>query len=72
VSEEKICSIVGCRKPYKRSMKRDRIAESVAKSNLKVKDSKSRKIYLCADHWKIVKKVFKKDTTKAERLRWGH
>jgi hypothetical protein len=53
-------------------MKRDRIAESVAKSNLKVKDARSRKIYLCADHWKIVKKVFKKDTTKAERLRWGH
>ena len=72
VSEEKICSIVGCRKPSKRSMKRDRIAESVSKSNLKVKDARSRKVYLCADHWKTVKKVFKKDTTKAERLRWGH
>ena len=72
VPEEKICSIVGCRKPSKRSMKRDRIGESVAKSNLKVKDARSRTIYLCADHWKIVKKVFKKDTTKAERLRWGH
>ncbi|MHA2351623.1 MAG: hypothetical protein ACXABX_00715 [Candidatus Thorarchaeota archaeon] len=53
-------------------MKRDRIAESVAKSNLRVKDARSRKIYLCSDHWKTVKKVFKKDTTKAERLRWGH
>ncbi|MFW9810540.1 MAG: hypothetical protein ACFFE6_14270 [Candidatus Thorarchaeota archaeon] len=52
-------------------MKRDRIAESVAKSDLKVKDAKSRTVYLCADHWKIVKKVFKKDT-KGERLRWGH
>ncbi|MFW9868292.1 MAG: hypothetical protein ACFFFO_01575 [Candidatus Thorarchaeota archaeon] len=52
-------------------MKRDRIAESVAKSDLKVKDTKSRTVYLCADHWKIVKKVFKKDT-KGERLRWGH
>jgi hypothetical protein len=72
VPEEKICSIVGCRKPSKRSMKRDRIAESVAKSNLRVKDARSRKVHLCADHWKTVKKVFKKDTTKAERLRWGH
>ena len=72
VPEEKICSIVGCRKPSKRSMKRDRIAESVAKSNLKVKDARSRTIYLCSDHWKTVKKVFKKDTTQAERLRWGH
>ena len=71
VPEEKICSIVGCRKPSKRSMKRDRIAESVTKSNLKVKDARSRTIYLCADHWKTVKKVFKKDT-KGERLRWGH
>ncbi|MFX1560503.1 MAG: hypothetical protein ACFFBL_07930 [Promethearchaeota archaeon] len=72
MSEDKICSIVGCRKPSKRSMKRDRIAESVVKSNLKVKDARSRKVYLCADHWKTVKKVFKKDTTKPERLRWGH
>jgi len=71
VSEDKICSIVGCRKPSKRSMKRDRISESVAKSNLKVKDARSRTIYMCADHWKIVKKVFKQDT-KGERLRWGH
>lgn len=71
VSEDKICSIVGCRKPSKRSMKRDRISESVTKSNLKVKDAKSRTVYLCADHWKTVKKVFKKET-KPERLRWGH
>ncbi len=71
VSMEKICSIAGCRKPAKRSLKRDRIAESVTKSNLNVKDARSRKISLCADHWKTVKKVFKKDT-KGERLRWGH
>jgi len=38
---------------------------------LKIKDARARKVYLCADHWKIVKKAFKKDT-KAERLRWGH
>ncbi|MBY8996427.1 MAG: hypothetical protein KGD60_01755 [Candidatus Thorarchaeota archaeon] len=84
MSEDKICSISGCRKPSKRSMKRDRISESVTKSNLKVKDARSRTILLCADHWKTVKKVFKKDTkgerlrwglkkdTKSERLRWGH
>jgi len=48
-----------------------RIAESVAVSGLKLKDAASRKTYLCSDHWKSVKKAFKKDT-KPERLRWGH
>jgi len=65
----KICSIVGCDKPSKRSFATTRIAESVSKSGLRVKDARSRKTYLCADHWKIVKKVFKKET-KAERMRW--
>ncbi|MCK5389986.1 MAG: hypothetical protein KAJ36_05820 [Candidatus Thorarchaeota archaeon] len=45
--------------------------ESVSSSGFKVKDARSRKVYLCADHWKIVKKAFKKET-KGERLRWGH
>ncbi|MGY5872701.1 MAG: hypothetical protein RTV72_10685 [Candidatus Thorarchaeota archaeon] len=45
--------------------------ESVTSSGFKVKDARARKIYLCADHWKTVKKAFKKET-KGERLRWGH
>lgn len=68
---KKTCSIVGCDKPSKRTFATVRIAESVTKSGLKVKDARSRKVHLCHDHWKIVKKSFKKDT-KAERLRWGH
>jgi len=48
-----------------------RIMPSVSSSGLNVKDARARKTYLCADHWKIVKKAFKKDT-KGERLRWGH
>jgi hypothetical protein len=67
----KTCSIVGCEKPSKRSFATVRITESIANSGLKVKDARSRKVYLCSDHWKTVKKVYKKDT-KAERLRWGH
>ncbi|MHA1138021.1 MAG: hypothetical protein ACTSSE_16190 [Candidatus Thorarchaeota archaeon] len=70
-STKKECSIVGCRKPSKRSFATVRIMPSVNSSGLKVKDARDRKTYLCADHWKIVKKAFKKDT-KGERLRWGH
>lgn len=70
-STTKECSIVGCRKPSKRSFATVRIMESVTSSGLRVKDGRSRKTYLCADHWKIVKKAFKKET-KGERLRWGH
>lgn len=71
VSSTKECSISGCRKPSKRSFATVRIMPSVNSSGLKVKDARDRKTYLCADHWKIVKKAFKKDT-KGERLRWGH
>ncbi len=73
----KVCSIVGCDKPSKRSFSRDRILQSIIKSGLRVKeprsgrDARSRKVYLCADHWKVVKKVFKKET-RPERMRWGH
>jgi len=48
-----------------------RISASVTMSGLKLKDASARKTYLCSDHWKTVKKAFKKDT-KPERLRWGH
>ncbi|MBN2229605.1 MAG: hypothetical protein JW779_08405 [Candidatus Thorarchaeota archaeon] len=71
MSTIKECSILGCRKTSKRSFATVRIMESITNSSLKVKDARARKIYLCADHWKIVKKAFKKDT-KGERLRWGH
>jgi len=70
-SSEKICSIVGCEKPSKRSFSTERIGQSVLESGLKVKDARKRKTYLCQDHWKKVKKAFKKDT-KPERMRWGH
>lgn len=71
MSSEKECSIVGCRKPAKRSFATIRIMPSISSSGFKVKDARARKTYVCADHWKIVKKAFKKET-KPERLRWGH
>lgn len=71
VPTKKVCSIIGCENPSKRSFASVRISESLAKTGLRVKDARSRKVYLCADHWKQVKKAFKK-VTKPERLRWGH
>jgi len=70
-SLKKTCSIVGCDKASKRSFATVRISESISKSNLRVKDARDRKTYLCQDHWKTVKKAYKKET-KPERLRWGH
>ncbi len=70
-SKEKICSIVGCEKEHKRSFASQRITPSIAASGLKVKDARKRRVYLCDEHWKRVKKEFRKDT-KPERMRWGH
>jgi hypothetical protein len=69
--KKKTCSILGCDKPSKRSFATVRIGESVAKAGLRLEDASARKVYLCREHWKKTKKIFKKDT-KAERLRWGH
>lgn len=70
-STKKTCSIVGCQNDSKRSFPTVRITKSIANTGLQVKDARSMKVYLCSDHWKLVKKEFKKDT-KPERLRWGH
>ncbi|MFW9909217.1 MAG: hypothetical protein ACFFEF_11640 [Candidatus Thorarchaeota archaeon] len=70
-SSEKTCSIVGCDKPPKKSFAASRIGSSLTEAGLKVKDARKRKTYLCQDHYKKVKKVYKKDT-KPERMRWGH
>ncbi|MFX1264173.1 MAG: hypothetical protein ACFFCK_06945 [Promethearchaeota archaeon] len=70
-STRKTCSIAGCQNDSKRSFATVRITKSITDAGLQVKDARSRKTYLCSDHWKLVKKIFKKDT-KPERLRWGH
>ncbi len=67
---KKICSIAGCNEEAMKSMSSQRIGPSVASCGLKVKDSRKRKTYLCKEHWKQVKKAYKKDT-KGERMRWG-
>jgi hypothetical protein len=67
----KTCSISGCDKPSKRSFATARIGETVARSGLKLKDARSRKTYLCVDHYKKIKKAFRAET-KPERMRWGH
>ena len=70
-STSKICSITGCENPSKRSFSSQRIGSSLNACGLKVKDNRKKKTYLCQDHWKKVKKEFKKES-KPERMRWGH
>lgn len=67
---DKTCSIVGCDKPVKRSFPTKRIANSIRKAGLETETSRYRRTYLCRQHWKIVKKEFKKKRD-VERLRWG-
>jgi hypothetical protein len=71
LEKAKTCSVTGCEKPSKRSFATSRIAESVSQSGLKLKDARARRAYLCADHYKRIKKAFKEET-KPERMRWGH
>ncbi|NWF96657.1 MAG: hypothetical protein HXY34_11005 [Candidatus Thorarchaeota archaeon] len=68
---EKICSVQGCDKPSKKSFSTTRIGETLSRSGLKTKDPRARRVYLCADHYKKIKKAYKEDT-KPERMRWGH
>ncbi|TFG12894.1 hypothetical protein EU537_07970 [Candidatus Thorarchaeota archaeon] len=67
---KKTCSITGCDKPSKRSFSAPRINPSVNKVGLTVEDSRQRKTYLCREHWKQVKKAYKKARA-PERMRWG-
>ncbi|MEM2142154.1 MAG: hypothetical protein QXS20_04375 [Candidatus Thorarchaeota archaeon] len=67
----KTCSIEGCNKPSKRTFATSRIADTISRSGLRLRDVRTRRTYLCADHYKQVKKNIKEDL-KPERLRWGH
>ncbi len=61
VRKGQVCSIVGCSEHAVRSLASSEALRYLAKLNLEVKDSSSRRIYLCEKHYKMYKKASKKD-----------
>ncbi|MHA1409367.1 MAG: hypothetical protein ACTSQY_03425 [Candidatus Odinarchaeia archaeon] len=51
------CSIVGCSKQAIRSIN----ASDTKKANLEIQSSKTNRAYVCEEHYKIIKKVLKKE-----------
>ncbi|MHA1237912.1 MAG: hypothetical protein ACTSSJ_01480 [Candidatus Odinarchaeia archaeon] len=60
------CSVDGCSNKAVRAVSSDK----VAKANLKIGANKVRNVYLCEEHYKVVKKVLKKER-KIEKWRLG-
>ena len=62
---DRICSVQGCENPAVKSLS----YEEASKAGLKFK-SKTRRVYLCKEHYKVYKKNVKK-LKRLERWRWG-
>jgi len=63
VSKGITCSVVGCDKPAVRSISQEKAQV------IKLTVGSERRVYVCSDHWKEVKKKFKKDK-RIEKWRW--
>ncbi|RLE50554.1 MAG: hypothetical protein DRJ21_01630 [Candidatus Methanomethylicota archaeon] len=61
VKKGQLCSIVNCNERAVRSLSSSEALNYLSKLNLKVKDSNSRRIYLCEKHYKMYKKASKKN-----------
>ena len=69
--KKKQCDVEGCTKDSKKTVSREKAGAAIkeASLNLSVRD-KVRKVHMCADHYRVIKKKLKKDR-EIERLRWG-
>ena len=62
MSAERVCSVEGCERPAVRSISRARWDQ--AGLNLRLKDDRADRVYLCQEHYR----EFKKATKKLKRL----
>jgi hypothetical protein len=71
MSKKKQCDVEGCTKDSKKTVSREKAGAAIkeANLNLSVRD-KIRKVHMCTDHYRVIKKKLKKDR-EIERLRWG-
>ncbi|MHA1793701.1 MAG: hypothetical protein ACTSVI_13745 [Promethearchaeota archaeon] len=64
------CNIKDCNKPAVRSLSRQEYETYMKDAGLELKSRKERKIYPCAEHYKMIKKKKKKDD-KINRIRFN-
>ena len=69
--KKKQCDVEGCTNDSKKTVSREKAGAAIkqASLNLSVRD-KVRKVHMCVDHYRVIKKILKKDR-EIERLRWG-
>ncbi len=65
------CDVDDCEETSERSLSEQKISDALTKENLKLTKAKrrSRRVNLCKDHYRKIKKHTKKES-KLERLRW--
>ena len=68
--KEKTCSVEGCNKPGVRSFSREKATEALQGASLSIKSSRSRRVYLCTEHYKIYKKQTRKEK-RVNKWRYG-
>lgn len=69
IAKGQVCSVESCDKPAVRSISREKVEES--KVGFKLKNSSSRRVYLCREHYKEFKKAYRKNVWKTERFARG-
>lgn len=62
---KRVCSIEGCRGEVERSLSIEKYESILKQANLKMRESKIRRLYVCHDHYKLLKKYTKKETKAA-------
>ncbi|HMF33361.1 MAG TPA: hypothetical protein VKK79_18185 [Candidatus Lokiarchaeia archaeon] len=58
---KRVCSIEGCQNEVERSLPLEKYDSILKLANLKMKDTKSRRLFVCRDHYKVLKKYTKKE-----------
>ncbi len=57
----RVCSIEGCKNQAARSLSKEKFDSILKLLNFKLKDDKIPRLYICAEHYKLVKKRDKKE-----------
>ncbi len=57
----RVCSIEGCQKEAARSLSKEKFDSILKLLSLDLKDDKTPRLYICAEHYKLVKKKNKKE-----------
>ncbi len=57
----RVCSIEGCQNEAARSLSKEKFDSILKLLSLKLKDDKTPRLFICAEHYKLVKKKDKKE-----------